>query len=157
MFSFLRPYKYVIDVALVLALVATFAFGVHTFALHNQRIGEDRVQAQWDRAQTAALEAQRLREIQFQKEKDDAVNQAQKSIQAANAGAAAAAESGRVLHSTIETILARSPGDPADATRKYTAALAAVLDQCQAAYGQMAKTADGHAIDSLTYQKAWPK
>ena len=155
--SFLKPYAYLIDVVLILAIICTFAYGVHIFALHNQALGAERVQIEWDRANEVAADAQRKRELQFQQEKDDALNQAQKSIQAANAGAVAAADAGRMLHTTVETLVAKSAGDTSDATRKYTAALAAVFEECTNKYRELGREAQGHADDSLMYQKAWPK
>ena len=157
MLSLLGPYKYVVDFLVIAGLVGLAAFGVHKYNSYQQDIGAARVQDQWDRAVILAKDAQRQREIQFQKEKDDAVAQAAKSTQAANAAAASATQSGRVLQSTIETILARSSTDTADANRKYTAALAAVLTECTGAYREMAHTADGHANDVQTLTGAWPK
>lgn len=155
--NFLNPYKYIIDLVLVVSVIAGFAFGVHKYNSYQQAIGAERVQMEWDRANEVADGARRQREIQLQKEKDNAITQAQKSIQAANAGAAAAADAGRVLHSTIETLIARSDTDSVDANRKYTAAIAAVFQSCTDEYRKLGREAQGHADDSLMYQKAWPK
>ena len=156
MLNLLGPYKYVVDIVAIGLLVALCAFGVHRYNAFQQDIGEQRVQAQWDKSTMAAKEAQRVREIQFQKEKDDAIAQAAKSVQSANAAAASAAASGRVLQSTIETILTRSSGDNVEANRKYTAALAAVFADCRDKYQEMGRDAQGHADDSLMLQNAWP-
>ena len=157
MLNLLGPYKYVLD-CIVLALVVGFlGYGVHRYNSFQQGIGAARVQDQWDKAVILAKDAQRQREIQFQKEKDDAIAQAAKSVQSANAAAASAAQSGRVLQSTIETILARSSGDNVEANRKYTAALASVFADCRDKYQELGREAQGHADDSLMYQNAWPK
>jgi hypothetical protein len=157
MLNLLGPYKYVVDFLVIAVLVGLAAFGVHKYNVYQQDIGAARVQDQWDKAVILAKDAQRQREIQFQKEKDDAIAQAAKSAQVSAAAATAATASGRVLQSTIETILARSGTDTADANRKYTAALAAVLTECTGAYREMARTADGHALDAQTLSNAWPK
>lgn len=157
MLNLLGPYKYVVDFLAIAALVGIAAFGLHKYNTYQQDIGAARVQDQWDKAVILAKDAQRLREIQFQKEKDDAIAQAAKNSQISAAAATATAQSGRVLQSTIETILARSGADTADANRKYTAALATVLTECTSAYREMARAADGHAIDSQTLMNAWPK
>ena len=157
MLNLLGPYKYVVDFLAIAALVGIAAFGLHKYNTYQQDIGAARVQDQWDKAVILAKDAQRLREIQFQKEKDDAIAQAAKNSQISAAAATATAQSGRVLQSTIETILARSGTDTADANRKYTAALATVLTECTSAYREMARAADGHAIDSQTLMNAWPK
>jgi hypothetical protein len=155
--NLLGPYKYVVDFLVIAALVGIAAFGVHKYNAYQQDIGAARVQDQWDKAVILAKDAQRQREIQFQKEKDDAIAQAAKSAQVSAAAAASATQSGRVLQSTIETILARSGSDSVDANRKYTAALATVLTECTSAYREMAKNADGHATDEQTLMSAWPK
>jgi predicted Zn-dependent protease len=157
MLNLLGPYKYVVDIVAIGLLVALCAFGVHRYNAFQQGVGEARIQAQWDKANEVAKDAQRLREIQLQKEKDDAVAQAAKNVQSANAAAASAAASGRVLQSTIQTILARSSGDNVEANRKYTAALAAVFADCRDKYQELGREAQGHADDSLMYQNAWPK
>lgn len=157
MLNLLGPYKYVVDFLVIAALVCLAAFGVHKYNSYQQDIGAARVQDQWDKAVLLAKDAQRQREIQFQKEKDDAIAQAAKNAQVSAAAASAATQSGRVLQSTIEAILARSGTDSADANRRYTAALATVLTECTSAYREMAKDADGHALDTRTLMNAWPK
>lgn len=156
MLNLLSPYKYALDAVVIGLLLAAAAFGVHHYNTYQQGIGETRVQAQWDKAALAAKEAQRLREIQFQKEKDDAIAQASKTVQVANAAATAANQSGRMLDATLQTLITRSGSDSIDADRKYIAALSAVLGECQAVYREVAKSADRHAADSLMYQNAWP-
>jgi len=155
--NLLGPYKYVVDFVVIGLLVALFAFGVHSYNAHQQGIGEARVQARWDADNLRAAEAERKLAEQYQKEKDDAIAQATKNVQSANAAAASAAASGRVLQSTIQTILARSSGDNVEANRKYTAALAAVFADCRDKYQELGREAQGHADDSLMYQNAWPK
>ena len=157
MLNLLGPYEYVVDFLVIALLVAGCAFGVHKYNTYQQGIGAARVHAEWDQANQVAEDAQRAREIQFQKEKDDAIAQAVRSAQVANAAAASATQSGRVLQSTIETLVARSGADNVDANRKYTAALAAVFQDCSNKYRELGREAQGHANDSLTYQNAWPK
>ena len=111
--NFLGPYKYVLDAIVIYALVAGIAFGVHKYNDHQQSIGEARVQAQWDKANAAAKDAQRALEIQFQKEKDDAIAQAAKNVQVANAAAASAtarARSAGALPARARSAGARSAG-----------------------------------------------
>ena len=157
MLNLLGPYKYVLDFLVIAALVGLAAFGVHKYNVYQQDIGAARVQDQWDADNLRAAEAERKLSAQYQKEKDDAIAQAAKSTQVANAAAASATQSGRVLQSTIETLIARSSADNVDANRKYTAALAAVFQDCSNKYRELGREAQGHADDSMTYQNAWPK
>jgi hypothetical protein len=157
MLNLLGPYKYVVDFLVIASLVGLAAFGVHKYNSYQQDIGAARVQDQWDKAVILAKDAQRLREIQFQKEKDDAIAQAAKSAQVSAAAAATAAASGRVLQSTIETLVSVSGSANVEANRKYTAALAAVFQSCSDEYRKLGREAQGHADDSLMFQNAWPK
>jgi len=157
MLNLLGPYKYVVDFLVIAALVGLAAFGAHKYNTYQQGIGEARIQAEWDKEIAAANEVRRAREIQFQKEKDDALTQAAKNVQVANAAASVAAQSGRVLQSTIEAILARSGSDSVAANRQYTAALATVFQDCTNKYRELGREAQGHADDSLMLQQAWPK
>ena len=152
----LGPYKYVVDVLVVTALVGGVAYGVHRYNDYQQGIGAARVQEAWT-AQTAAdAAAVRTREIQLQKDKDEAERQAQVRIAAANSAASAAAQSSRVLDSTLKSVLARSSTDSVEANRKYTTALATVFSDCKDQYRSLGREAQGHADDSLKYQQAWP-
>lgn len=157
MFNFLNPYKYVIDAIVIMTLVGGIAFGVHKYNEHQQDIGEARVQAEWDKSVAVAKDAQRLREIQFQKEKDDAIIQAAKNVAVANAAAAAANNSSRVLDSTLKALIARSSTGSVEANRRYTSALAEVLGDCKDKYRELGRKAQGHADDTLKYDQAWPK
>jgi hypothetical protein len=92
----------------------------------------------------------------LQEKKDNALKQAQKAA-AANADAAARARSEldwvRDYNSrtTVEVSSATCPS-----VRDHTAALAAVFGECSAALTDMAKKADGHALDVKTLIDAWP-
>ena len=155
--NFLGGYKYVVDFLVIALLVSGIAFGVHKYNTYQQDIGAERVHAEWDKATQIAKDAQRAREIQFQKEKDDAVAQAAKSAQVSAAAASAATQSGRVLQSTIETILARSSSDSIDANRRYVSAIGAVFQDCSNKYRELGQEADRLYNDKQTLINAWPK
>lgn len=157
MLNLLGPYKYVLDALVIFSLVALGAFAVHKYNVYQQDIGAARVQDQWDKAVILAKDAQRLREIQFQKEKDDAIAQAAKNAQVSAAAAASATQSGRVLQSTIETILTRSGTDSTDANRRYVAALGTVFKDCSDKYRQLGQDADQLYNDKQTLINAWPR
>ena len=150
-------YKYAFDALVIALLVAGAAWGVHAYNTHQQDIGAARVQAQWDKQIAADAAAAHAKEIQLQQEKDNAIKQAAQQRQVTDAAIASAATSSRVLHDALQSIGAGAAGATLAAAREHTATLAAVLDQCQRAYGGLAKEADGHAGDSLMLQQAWPK
>jgi len=153
----LRPYKWLLQALLLAAAAAAVVWAVHTYNAHQQAIGAARVQAEWDRSKAQALAAQRERENLLQKGVNDAQTQAQTARQTAAAAAGTAAAAGRVLDSTLQARAAALAGDPGSALAQYATTLGAVLSECQAAYRGMAATADGHAADSLMYQRAWPR
>ena len=101
--------------------------------------------------QNAMNEAARL-----QKLKDEALDEANKTAQR-NATAAAAA---RTELERLRRQLASTPSlssATCASTRDYAATLAAVFGECATRIGEMAKDADGHAADSATLERAWPK
>ena len=82
----LSPYKYLIDVAIVLALMV----GVHFYNDHQQGIGAARVQAQWDKA-TADATAKALADTkQLQADKEAIRKERDATVSALNASLAAA-------------------------------------------------------------------
>lgn len=116
----------------------------------------DRMLAEYSQAmaqtgQNAMNEAARL-----QKLKDEALNEANRIAQK-NALAASAARSEldrlrRQLANANDLSTATCPS-----TRDYAATLATVFGECATRIGEMAKDADGHAADSRTLERAWPK
>ena len=101
--------------------------------------------------QNAMNEAARL-----QKLKDEALDEANKTAQR-NATAAAAA---RTELERLRRQLASTPSlssATCASTRDYAATLATVFGECATRIGEMAKDADGHAADSATLERAWPK
>ena len=115
------------------------------------RLRADHNQALAQAGQNAMLEAARL-----QKQKDEAVNEANRIAQA-NAKAATAA---RAELDRLRRQLASAPDlstATCASTRDYAATLATVFGECATRIGEMAKDADGHAADSRTLEKAWPK
>lgn len=157
MLDALKPYKILVEVLLVLSLVGAVAAAIHHYNSWQQGIGESRVQAAWDRSVAEQKELQRTREVQLQKDKDDALAQAAQARQQAASAAVAAANTGRLFNDAIGAIRAGSSTASVDALRANVAALTAVLPECERRYRAVAADADGHAADSLMLQRAWPK
>jgi hypothetical protein len=108
-------------------------------------------QAMAQAGQNAMLESARL-----QKLKDEALNEANKIAQAnAKSAASARAELDRLrrqIASSNDLSAATCPS-----TRQYATTLATVFGECSTRLTEVAKDADGHAVDSRTLEKAWPK
>ena len=157
MINLLGPYKYVLDAIIIGALIAGAVWLRHWDTTTQQKIGSDRVQQAWDKSDKDKAEAQRARELLLQKDKDDALALAAKDTENANAAAAASAAAKRVSDSTVAKLLASSTTASVETNRKYTSALASVFSECTAKYQQLGKDAQGHANDSLMFDRAWPK
>ncbi len=157
MFAFFAPYKLWFEIAALVAVLAGLAWGVHAYNTHQQGIGEARVRAEYVERDRLSAENQRLREQSLQKDVDNAQAQAAKDRQLASAAAVAAANTGRLFSGTLTTVTANVATATRDALATNVTTLATVLDNCQQRYLWMAGQADGHAADSIMYQRGWPK
>ena len=116
----------------------------------------DRMMAEHSQALATAGQNAMLEAARLQKQKDEALDEANKIAQR-NAQAAADA---RTQLDRLRRQLANAPSlssATCASTRDYAATLATVFGECATRIGEMAKDADGHAADSRTLEKAWPK
>ena len=143
----------------LIAAAASLAIGLATGWTANgwrlngkiDRMVAEHSQALAQAGQNAMLEAARL-----QKQKDEAVNEANRIAQVnAKAATAARAELDR-LRRQLASATDLSTATCAS-TRDYAATLATVFGECATRIGEMAKDADGHAADSRTLEGAWPR
>jgi hypothetical protein len=93
---------------------------------------------------------------ELQRKKDDALKQAQ-TIASKNAVAAADANSQlewlRDYNTRNSTTISNSTSS---SVRDYAATATTVFTECTTALTDMARKADGHALDSRTLREAWP-
>jgi hypothetical protein len=156
MFNILGPYKYVVDLLVVAALVGGALFAVHTYNGYQQQIGYDRRDVEQVKVDKAKAETQRLRELALQKERDDAERKGEEQAARSAVERDAAIATNRVLNGTIKALNTRVATAPIEAVRKYAATCGAVLSACTAEYQAVGADAQGHADDSLKLQNAWP-
>lgn len=155
--SFFSLYKRWFEIGFLAVVIAGLIYCVHTYDKYQQGIGEARIQALWDKEKVEYAAMTAKRNIELQKEKDDALNQADQHRKALLDIAVSASKSSRVFDNNLATNLATESKASRNALTQYTTTLSSVLSECQRAYTGMAKEADGHASDSLMYQQAWPK
>ena len=153
MLKSLMPSPTVIIYAVSIAIAAAGGWTMNGWRLNAKidRMIAEHSQAMAEAGQNAMMEAARL-----QKLKDEALNEANRIAQQ-NAKAAAAARTEldrlrRQLANANDLSTATCPS-----TRDYAATLATVFGECATRIGEMAKDADGHAADSRTLERAWPK
>jgi hypothetical protein len=88
--------------------------------------------------------------------KDDALEEANKLAQKnANAAASARSELSRVRKQLANSVTISSA--TCASTRNYADTLSVVFGECATRLTEVAKDADGHAADSRTFQRAWPR
>ena len=93
---------------------------------------------------------------ELQRKKDEALKQAQ-GIAAKNAAAANAANSQlEWVRDYNSRNSAAIPESTCSSVRNYAATATAVFGECSAALTDMARKAEGHALDSRTLREAWP-
>lgn len=143
-----------------LLVIALFGGGWYALSVHDtaqQEIGANRVQVAWDAQVIIDRKAVTDRTVVLEKEKTDAELKAKVRIDAANSVALAASTSSRVLSSTLQSVITASATASVETNRKYVSTLSLISGECQDEYRKMAQAAQGHYIDSLKYQEAWPK
>ena len=136
-----------------IVISATIGWTMNGWRLNGKidRMIAEHSQALATAGQNAMLEAARL-----QKQKDEALDEANKIAQRnANAAASARTELDRLRRQLANTPSLSSA--TCASTRDYAATLATVFGECATRIGEMAKDADGHAADSRTLERAWPK
>ena len=103
-----------------------------------------------------ATEAAMTESVRLQKIKDDALDEANKIAQKnAQAAASARAELDRVRKQLASSVTIASA--TCASTRQYADTLVNIFGECAARLTEVAKDADGHALDSRTFQQSWPR
>lgn len=153
MLKSLMPSPTIIVYALSVAIAGATGWTMNGWRLNGKidRMVAEHSQAMAQAGQNAMLEAARL-----QKLKDEALNEANRIAQQ-NAKAAADARTQlerlrRQLANATDLSTATCPS-----TRDYAATLATVFGECATRIGELAEKADGHAADSATLERAFPK
>lgn len=141
--------------AILIAAVIAFGAGWTTNGWRlNAKI--DRMVAEASQALAEAGKNAMMESARMQKLKDDALDEANRIAQQnAKAAATARAELNRVRKQLA------SRATISDATcasaRNYASTLSIVFGECATRLTEVAKDADGHAADSRTFQKSWPR
>ena len=104
------------------------------------------------RATASALNAT----LVWQKAKDDAIDAAQQRAKAQARSADIARRERDSLRDTIAAASLRLPDATPSACTEYGAAVSGLLNQCAAAYQELAAVADGHVSTIRLMQDAWP-
>jgi hypothetical protein len=143
----------------LIASAASLAIGLATgWTANGWRLNGkiDRLMAEHSQALAEAGKNAMLESARLQKLKDEALDEANKTAQRnANAAANARSELDRVRKQLASSVTISNA--TCASTRDYAATLAVIFGECATRIGELAKEADGHALDSRTYQQAFPR
>jgi len=153
MMDLLSPYKWLLWLGLIAALVA----GYYTWADHIGDIREIQVRKEYSDAAMIKAEENRKIAAAWQKQKDEALNEANERAIKAKADADRLRATNNGLRDELAASRGKLSSASCDSVRNYAATLSDVFEQCTSRYSDMAGKADSHSIDSLTLEKSWPR
>ena len=146
--------------AAALAVGAVLAWGAQSWRVGAQvqagKTAIESLQRAHAEALTRATGAALTTTLRWQKDKDDAIDQAQQRAKTQAASAAAAVRERDSLRHALATASRRLPGAAQPACTDYGAAVSGLLDQCATAHQELARSCDGHASDVRLMREAWP-
>lgn len=146
--------------AAALAVGAALAWGAQGWRLGAQvqagKTAIESLQREHAESLTRATGAALTTTLRWQKDKDNAIDQAQQRAKTQAASAAAAVRERDSLRHALATASRRLPGAAQPACTEYATAVGGLLAQCAAAYQELAAVADGHVSTIRLMQDAWP-
>lgn len=156
--AFFSPYKLVIEIVVIGALVAFGVVEVHRFLEHERDIGRQEVQAKWDDQTKKDVAAARLREAELIKQRDDAITNGAKRDETIRTLATSASTASSGLRDTITAAVGRVVSGVSDnAVRDITRTLGASLAECSIRRLEVAKDFEHANSDKQTLIDAWPR
>ena len=93
----------------------------------------------------------------MERKKQEALDEANRVAQRNAAAAAAARADADRLRNDLTAATGSVPTATVASLRNYTTTISSVFAECVREIEDLAKTADGHALDSRTLMGAWPK
>ena len=146
--------------AAALAVGAALAWGAQSWRMDAQaqasKTALESLQRAHAEALTRATAGALNATIAWQKVKDDAIDRAQQRAKAQAHSADIARRERDSLRNTIAAASLRLPDAAPSACTEYGAAVSGLLDQCSAAYQELAAVADGHVSTIRLMREAWP-
>ena len=138
------------------ALVCGLLIAVELWQRTIEQRGYDRAQAEFAQQAILASESARQRERDLQQQVKDAENEAKQREVVILADTTAVRTERDRLRREIATSRNRMSAATADAVRKHASTLSSVFEECAGQLEDLARSAAGHASDSLMYQRGWP-
>ena len=139
------------------ALVCGLLISVELWQRTIEQRGYDRARAEFAQQAILASESARQRERGLQQQVKDAENEAkQREVVILADTTAVRTERDRLRSETASSRSRMSTTSP-EAVRKYASTLSSVFEECAGQLEDMARSAAGHASDSLMYQTGWSR
>ena len=146
--------------AAALAVGAVLAWGAQDWRMDAQvqagKTALESLQREHAESLTRATASALNATLAWQKVKDDAIDRAQQRAKAQAHSADIARRERDSLRNTIAAASLRLPDATPSACTEYGAAVSGLLNQCAAAYQELAAVADGHVSTIRLMQDAWP-
>ena len=143
--------------ALYFVVACALAIAVELWKTRIERRGYDRAQAEYTDLALAASESARRRERDLQQQIKEAENEARQREKVILGDVAAVRTERDRLRSELASSRGRMSSASVDAVREYASTLSSVFEECAGSLEEMARSAAGHASDSLIYQRGWPR
>jgi hypothetical protein len=146
-------------IRLILIVAATVVAGVAGWTMNGWRLNAqiDRLVSEHSQALARANADALLKYTAMERQKQEALNEANRISQRNAAAAATARADADRLRNDLTTTTSRVPTATVASLRNYTTTISSVFAECVREIEDLAKTADGHALDSRTLMGAWPK
>lgn len=147
------------NLKMVVIAAAVVAAGLAGWTTNGWRLNAqiDRMITEHSQALAKANEQALLKYVAMEQKKQEALNEANRLAQRNASAAAVARDNADRLRDQLVTATSRVPTATVASVRNYATTVNSVFAECVREIEGLAKTADGHALDSRTLTGAWPK
>jgi hypothetical protein len=149
----------VTNIRLILTVTAVVVAGLAGWTTNGWRLNAqiDRMVSEHSVALAKANEQALVGYVAMERKKQEALNEANRIAQRNAAAAATARADADRLRNDLAASNASMPTATLASVRRYATAVNSVFAECVREVEDLAKKADGHALDSRTLVEAWPK
>ena len=147
------------SLTLIVGVASAVVAGLAGWTANGWRLNAkiDRMVAEHSVAAAKANQEALDRYASMERNKQNAINQANQLAQQNAVAAASARDERDRLRQQIAVNAGSLSTATLASTRNYSTALSTILSECSERLETLAKNADGHALDSRTLMNAWPR
>jgi hypothetical protein len=152
----LSPYKLAAEIVVFGALALGAVAGVHIFLEHERDIGRKEIRAEWDKQIAADKEAARLRTVEWEAQRGNAVTEGVKREETIQKLATATAAASGSMRDAVAKINSSVPDYSSDSLRALTSTYGQLLAECVGRRTEVAVEAERLNSEKRTLMEAWP-